>query len=93
MTDDPYILGIIKGYKLEFIQTPVQVTEPINPPYYNTEMSKAIESLRLLGAIVPCIERSDQFISPIFLIPKRNEANRFILNLKELNKLYRKSTF
>lgn len=49
-------------------------------------MLNAIEQLKDLGSIVPCTDCDDQFISPIFLIPKSNGTYRFILNLKTLNR-------
>lgn len=49
-------------------------------------MSKSINDLINLGAIVPCEHAEGEFISKIFLRPKPNGKFRFILNLKPLNK-------
>lgn len=39
-----------------------------------------------MGAVIPCQDLPDQYISKIFLIPKSDGKYRFILNLKMLNK-------
>lgn len=57
------------------------------------DMSKSIKKLIRLGAITPCIPSDDQFISKTFLIPKPNGDNRFILNLKNLNRFISKLHF
>jgi hypothetical protein len=49
------------------------------------EISKLIQS----GAVVKCQDTPGQFMSNIFLIPKKDGSFRFILNLKKLNKYIR----
>lgn len=39
----------------------------------------------MLGAIRTCSPRRGQFVSKIFLVPKPDGSDRFILNLKSLN--------
>ncbi|XP_046746413.1 uncharacterized protein LOC124411363 [Diprion similis] len=56
-------------------------------PKEHLEISKLISKLLDKGAIKPCNDSRDQFISSIFLVPKPDGTNRFILNLKELNEL------
>ena len=48
-------------------------------------MKIVIEQLLEIGAIEPCIDLADQFLSPYFLLPKPDGSHRFILNLKRLN--------
>lgn len=50
-------------------------------------MLNAINKLIELGAISQCNPSQDQYISKTFLAPKANGGQRFILNLKSLNKL------
>lgn len=47
---------------------------------------KAILDLLNIRAIERFKPSKQQFLSPIFLVPKSNGDNRFILNLKRLNK-------
>lgn len=49
-------------------------------------MNEEIDKLIRCGAIVECEPCEGQFLSSIFLIKKSNGKNRFILNLKSLNK-------
>jgi len=51
-----------------------------------TELRVAIAQLIVKNAVEECIEVHDQFVSPYFLVPKPDGSNRFIINLKELNK-------
>jgi len=48
-------------------------------------MSTAVDKLAELGAIEPATPEEGDFISPTFLVPKRDGSARFILNLKRLN--------
>ncbi|CAD6230766.1 GSCOCG00012196001-RA-CDS [Cotesia congregata] len=48
-------------------------------------MQEAINDLLLMGAIQECVKEEGQFLSSIFLVPKKNGKMRFILNLKNLN--------
>lgn len=52
----------------------------------NIQMQKAIDDLLSIGAVQECVEEDGQFLSSIFLVPKKNGKMRFILNLKNLNK-------
>ncbi len=89
ITSDQWILESIQGVKIEFVTKPVQ----LNPPselkvsssegsIVNTEINKLLQK----GVIEPCYPEAEQFISKIFLRPKKDGTFRVILNLKELNK-------
>lgn len=83
------ILQYITGYKIPFDKPIVQTIEPKNPNFSQSEIDRltiAISELSQSGAVVKCDRVKDQFISPIFLIPKPDGSFRFILNLKSLNK-------
>lgn len=56
-------------------------------------MVVAIDKLKHLGAISICCPSADQFLSRVFLAPKKNGGKRFILNLKSLNKFISLSHF
>lgn len=57
------------------------------------DMQSAINNLISLGAISVCSPCPGQFVSKTFLVPKSNGGQRFILNLKELNKFVSSSHF
>lgn len=87
ITDDHIILSWIQGYEIRFSNPP----PPFNsgPQNWSNEEKQVIEleikKLISLGAISKCSYHKDQFVSPIFLVPKPNGTFRFILNLKKLN--------
>ena len=88
LTHDPSILNTVRGYKIDFLLTPVQFTIPrtINFPAqesanYNVQISKFLEK----GIIVKSSHEEGEFISNIFLRPKKDGSFRRILNLKDLN--------
>lgn len=96
LTDNLTILSWIRyGFPIPFAKQPRQFIVPTNTfsPSEKDEMSKAINKLLNLGAIVRCKPCNGQFISKIFLAPKPNGGKRFILNLKPLNKFVQKIHF
>jgi len=89
ITSNNRILNWIKGYSIRFKNKPVQfriVDTSSQLTHQSTELRGAIAQLIAKNAIEECIEIHDQFISPYFLVPKPDGSNRFIINLKELNK-------
>lgn len=78
----------IQGYKIPFLREPYQREVVREKQFSSNEfsaMTKAIEELLEIGAVVPCNPEKGQFISTIFLADKSNGGKRFILNLKGLN--------
>lgn len=81
-------MNAIQGYHIPFISLP-----PPRASLIKTDFSQdtakfcdlEVEHLLLKGAIVPVEPRSDQFLSPFFLVDKALGGKRFILNLRELN--------
>lgn len=89
LTSDATVLSWISGYKIPFVRPVTQTFPPICQSYSNYEKSQirdCINELLSIGAISPCQPSHDQFLSSYFLVPKPNGKNRFILNLKQLNK-------
>lgn len=89
LTSDPWILGIVKGFKLPFWTLPWQDREP--RPFNLSEEQKivfqeAVDDLLRKDVIEETRELGDQFISNIFVRPKPNGKVRLILDLTELNK-------
>lgn len=89
VTSDPAILCSVTGYKIPFTSTVSQKASPAEPNLTSDERiahRKAIQGLLNKGAISQCEEQKGQFLSKYFLRKKSNGEDRFILNLKKLNK-------
>lgn len=90
LTNDDTILTWVLGYDIPFTNNEPIRTEMDSIRNWSdreiTELRTEINKLKLIGAISECEPRNDQYVSPIFIIPKPNGDNRFILNLKSLNK-------
>lgn len=89
ITTDSTILEWIHGYKIPFTTNPCQHFVPSSPSFNLKEtqiMRECIANLLCIGAAQECTYKKGQFVSSIFLVPKKNSEYRFILNLKQLNK-------
>lgn len=89
ITQDSRILSWISGYKIPFLSLPVQSIFPQNnnfPALDVVKIDKLISELQAKGAIIKCLPCEGQYLSKIFTVPKPNGEDRFILNLKNLNK-------
>ena len=79
---------MVVGYKLELTAPPVQhkVKAPLR---FSLTESKKIEAeiseLLQKGALTNVTPDSDQFVSNLFLVPKRDRGSRPVINLKDLN--------
>ena len=89
LTSDPSILSAVTGYKIKFLVQPVQLSIPRRQQFsvpvinaINCHISQFLEK----GIIKKSFPERNQFISTIFLRPKKDESFRMILKLKELNK-------
>lgn len=96
ITRDQTILSWISGYKIPFSKPVLQTNPPILRSY--TELEKiqykqCIDNLLTIGAISQCQPCEGQFLSTFFLVQKPNGKNRFILNLKNLNKFIETAHF
>ena len=88
ITSDQCILQMVAGDIIEFDDIP-----PTNSVYPNNHISNdsiasvktEIDSLLAKRVLVPCENEIDEFISPIFTVPKPDNQVRLILNLKSLN--------
>ena len=88
VTHDQEILDMVVGYKLELTAPPVQhkVKAPLR--FLLTESKKIeaeISELLQKGALTNVIPDSDQYVSNLFLVPKRDGGSRPVINLKDLN--------
>ncbi|CAC5414483.1 unnamed protein product [Mytilus coruscus] len=82
ITGDHFILQIVQGYKLEFYTLPLQ-RQPPQYPMFNREqkdsLNQEIQKLLEKGAIQPVHQEQIQFLSCMFLVPKKDEGNRPVL--------------
>ena len=88
ITDDPYILQLVKGSKIDFVKLPFQTYIPNSCKFSASEIKIVKSEIQILlqkGVIKKSLHEKGQFISTIFLRPKKNGKFRMILNLKRLN--------
>ncbi|OXA45296.1 putative enzymatic polyprotein [Folsomia candida] len=89
------VLSIINGYKLPFktILNPTFLSNKEVSIQETNDIDTSIRELIQLGAIERCNNDPNQFVSPIFLVPKPDGSKRFIINLKHLNEYLQYSKF
>ena len=96
ITSDTCVLNCVQGYKIEFETTPFQLRIPKEIQFsleddlkIELEISKFSDN----GFIEPACHSEDEFMSKIFIRPKRNGGIRIILNLTELNRFVKYEHF
>ena len=96
ITSDPWILVTVSGYHLEFESLPYQSKPPKLPTFSarETELIEVeINKLISKGAISEVHPCRDEFISNLFLVNKKTDDFRPVINLKPLNQLVQKIHF
>uniref|UniRef100_A0A7M5V2U2 Reverse transcriptase domain-containing protein n=1 Tax=Clytia hemisphaerica TaxID=252671 RepID=A0A7M5V2U2_9CNID len=91
LTNDQILLEMVSGYRIPFLENPPPVLSQ-NP--YVSQVSQdmreliqeEVKSMLLKGAIVTVTPSPEQFVSPLFLVPKKDQGQRPVINLKNLNK-------
>lgn len=91
ITSDPKILDIIQHCHIEFNDEFAHRKCSYFPQHSFNLVEKQIiqdeiQKLSKLGVIVKTVHEDDQFISPIFIRPKKNGEFRMVINLKNLNR-------
>ena len=87
ITNDPWVLQAITGYRIEFDEQPVQHHIPNEIPFNQEQwaiVDNEVKELLRIGAIVPSESEPDEFISTIFIVPKPNGKFRPVINLRYL---------
>ena len=88
LTTDPFVLGVVKGLQIPFVKNPVQqgtvFQYPLSPKE-STLVEEEITSMLGKGAILEVTPVNCQFVSPLFLVPKKDGGQRPVINLKALN--------
>ena len=88
ITQDPWVLGVVKGYQLELVRSPSQInpiTSVARSPSEHQAIEAEVQALLVKGAVRKVHLRSDQFTSRLFVVPKKDGSLRPVINLKPLN--------
>ena len=95
LSDDIAINNIVKGVKIEFIDNVIPQQFNARPSVFNSAerpiVQAEIKKLLDKGIIVPCLKEPNDFVSTIFLRPKKDGTYRTILNLKQFNAIMYKN--
>ena len=89
LTQDPSILNLVRGWRIPFLRKPHQSRIPNEIPLNALETAAVdieIENMLQKGAICKSKMEENQYISGIFVRPKKDGRFRPIINLKHLNK-------
>ena len=96
ITQDPWVLETIQGYRVPFSQQPYQPYPPNASTHSQAEealMQQEIQSMLEKHAIKETAPRGHGFLSTIFLVPKKDGGQRPVINLKSLKtSLFTQST-
>ena len=90
ITSDRWILDTVRGYKIDFEEVPKQTRIPklIQFSEHETELIQSeIDNFLAKGIIRECEHEAGEFVSNIFIRPKKNGKIRVVLNLKSLNRM------
>ena len=74
ITSEKVILDIVKGYNIDFISVPFQAHPPRQPTLDKHEqivLNALLTELIQKGVIEICAHEDGEFISPVFLRPKK----------------------
>ena len=86
ITNDPWILET--GCNLEFASLPHQAKLPVSPLFNPNEVKligHEVQKLVKKGAIIEVYHLKNEFISNLFLVPKKTGDFCPVINLKPLN--------
>ena len=90
LTSDAWVLNCGQGYEISFLLKPIQHRIPIPLKLTSNEITFVDSEIKLLlekGVLEKVNPVQGQWLSNIFLRPKRNGKFRMILDLTSLNKL------
>ena len=96
ITNDKHVLETVKGCKIDFERTPYQSFKPKPLAFSDEEcvfVEQEIENMLDKGVIIPSTHEQGEYISNIFLRPKKDGSHRVILNLKSFNEFVKADHF
>ena len=88
LTQSPWVLEAVSGYRLELFSSPRQVGAPATLHMDNLRgeaLASELKALREKRAVEPVDDVRESFISPMFVVPKGDGAWRPVINLRSLN--------
>ena len=87
LTQDSFILQDVQGLQIPFLTPPVQNSLPVQNTSIKTSIliNTEVQDMLVKGAIKQVQPCKGQFLSPVFLVPKKDRGNRPVINLKKLN--------
>ena len=96
LTQDPFILESVRGYSIQFQEEPHQVFPRLTPVLDVVQEKTILEEVQILlqkNAIEKVSFHPKEFISNLFLVPKKTGDFRPVINLKSLNDFVHKEKF
>ena len=98
ITQDPWVLQTVQGYKILFQRPPYQWRAretKVSNKRQAKFMEKAVEGLIQKGAVAQVQPEADQFISTFFLVEKESGSEEFrpVINLCPLNRFAQTESF
>ena len=96
ITCDPWVLQCVQGYRIEFETAPHQVSWPMAPNFTAAQalaIDLGVSKLLEKGAVTQTPHTHGEFLSNIFLVPKKTGDMRPVINLKPLNRHVCKKKF
>ncbi|MEW8547757.1 MAG: hypothetical protein AB2693_29975 [Candidatus Thiodiazotropha sp.] len=87
LTQDSFILQLVQGLEIPFLETPTQTSfHPQMPNQAEAALiDHEVQEMIAKKAIKEVSTCSGQFLSPVFLVAKKDGGQRPVINLKKLN--------
>ena len=90
LTNDPFILELVKGYQIPFLSELSRTAPPSAISMSQMEIAIVDQEIQemLKKDAVKLVQHSteNQFLSSIFIVPKKDSGHRPVINLRKLNK-------
>ena len=90
LTNDPFILELVKGYQIPFLSELSRTAPPSAISMSQKEIAIVDQEIQemLKKDAVKLVQHSteNQFLSSIFIVPKKDSGHRSVINLRKLNK-------
>ena len=96
LTSDDWVLEVVQGYRLELWQQPYQRASAVTRPGSQEEwrlIDREIQELLQKIALEEVSPSPEQFVSCLFLIPKKDGLHHPVFNLKPLNRFMKSQHF